>query len=171
VSVSRALTALAAVGALVALTGCAPNANGPLVVPFDRDGTCMEKEYYPEAAMGTILTNESSQTLTITDVIPIKRRNLQVSAQKLMPSPNMKLLADAYPPVKQFPEEWTHATDAYEGIVEPWETNLVLVTQLIIPDDIDDGSIAGLEIHYKDQASNQYVERTEHEFRIKKGGC
>ena len=170
-SVTRALLAVAAVGAALALTACSPNDNGPLVVPFDRDGTCMEKEHYPEAAMGTILTNESSQKLTITDVVPLERKNLQVSAQKLMPSPNMKLLADAYPPTEQFPDEWTHATDAYEGVIEPWEANLVLVTQLILPDEIDDGSIAGIEIHYTDQAGNQYVERTEHEFRIKKGGC
>jgi hypothetical protein len=171
VSVTRALLAIAAVWAVLALTGCAPNDNGPLVVPFDDDMTCMEKEHYPEAAMGTILTNESAQKLTITDVVPIGQKNLQVSAQKLMPSPNMKLLADAYPPVDQFPDEWTHATDAYEGVVEPWETNLVLVTQLVLPDETDDGSIDGLEIHYRDQASNQYVERTEHQFRIKKGGC
>jgi hypothetical protein len=158
--------------ALTLLVGCAGiDDNGPLVVPFDEDGTCVPAETYPVAAIGTILTNSSAGDLTITRVEPIEPENVTVGEQSLMPSPGMKLLADKYPPIEQFPDDWPNAESIDRAVVAAYEDDLVLVSEVAIDDDVELGTLAGFEIYYVDETGAEYVERTAHYLRIKRGGC
>ena len=80
----RVAVTLAAGGSVLvalALAGCGPNDDGPLEVPEDLDITCMPQSLYPVAAIGTILTNQGSDELTITRIASINAR-VSVSAPR-----------------------------------------------------------------------------------------
>jgi len=170
----RSVLALAAGGSvLVALTlaGCGPNDDGPLEVPEDLDITCMPQSLYPVAAIGTILTNQGSDELTITRISSINAKGLSLGTQSLMPSPGDKLLADGYPPIDQFPDDWPLAKTIDEAQVEPHEQDLVLVSEVILDDDAERGTLDGFEIFYADDAGNTFVERTTHGVRFERKSC
>ena len=166
-----ALLASAGVVMALALAGCAPNDDGPLVVPPDEDITCMPARLYPVLAIGTILTNESSDELTITEIDSINEEGLSLGTQSLMPSPGDKLLADGYPPTAQYPDLWPSAKTIDEVNIAPHEQDLVLVSEVFLDDEAQLGTLDGFEIFYKDEMGNRFVERTSHGLRFERDKC
>jgi len=155
----------------LALAGCGPNDDGPLEVPEDLDITCMPQSLYPVAAIGTILTNASSNELTITDVKSINANGLRLGSQSLMPSPGDKLLADGYPPTDQFPDQWPLAKAIDKAGIEPHEQDLVLVSEVYLDEGKENGTLDGFEIFYTDDEGNSFVERTTHGLRFERDTC
>jgi len=166
-----ALAASAGVLLTLALAGCAPNDDGPLEVPLDEDITCMPQSLYPVAAIGTILTNLSSDELTITEIDSINEKGLSLGTQSLMPSPGDKLLADGYPPTDQFPEQWPLAKTIDEVNIAPHEQHLVLVSEVFLDDGASKGTLDGFAIYYQDEIGNRYVEKTTHGLRFEREKC
>ena len=158
--------------AIVSLASCAPpREDGPLTIPPDVDTTCMPADLYAKTAWGTSLINESNDRLTVTRVEMVGADGLTLVSNSLMPSPDYFLLADAFPPVKQFPNQWPLARDITEASIAPSDEHVSLVSEVHLDDGADDGHFDGLEIFYENNDGVSFVLRTERALDILRGSC
>jgi len=131
----------------------------------------MPADLYASTAFGTSLVNSSRDSLEITDVEMIDARGLELASNSLMPSPKYNLLADAFPPVAQFPDQWPLAEPISETSVKPYDAHVSLVSEINLVEGEPIGSMDGLEISYRNPAGERFVLRTTHALEILRGSC
>ena len=171
-AIRATLTAGVVAGIVACLSSCAPpREDGPLTMPPDVDSTCMPADLYEKTAWGTSLINESDERLTVTRVEMTGDEGLTLKSNSLMPSPDYFLLADAFPPVAQFPKEWPLAENIDATTIAPREEHVSLVSEIHLVSDSTHGHLDGLEIFYENDDGVSYVLRTEHALDIIRGSC
>lgn len=165
-----AAVVLASVGLLLA--GCAPLPhNGPLVVDDFLDETCMPASLYETTAFGTALTNTSRSAIEVTSVELVNGSGLELRSNSLLRSSLDPLLADAFPPVAQYPEDWPKAKSIDDSIIEPREVRVSLVSEIRLDGDAKDGHLDGLTITYRNEAGKHWQLTTTHTLDIRRGTC
>jgi len=144
----------------LALSGCAPATDGPLIFGTSEDTICGPVELYAHPALGTELrSDDPDAVIVITRVEPINPDGVDYIGASVMPldPDGGGFMFSAYPPTEQFPELWPLAEEAI-GASFTSATRAAIVTEFEYTA-TGTASVEGLLVHYT-VGQSEYTART-----------